>query len=108
MGKAFLFGTIMMATNFSSLPLYLSGLKEIVTATIGIADSIITLALFILLIEVALLAPIIYYALAPRRAGGVLGAVPRWIEKNNRIISLLVFVVFGVLLLAKGIAGFWR
>ena len=29
------------------------------------------------------------------------------IEKNNRLVSIFVFVVFGGLLLVKGIAGFW-
>ena len=46
------------------------------------------------------------YALAPRRAGVVLSTILRWIEKNNRLVSIFVFVVFGGLLLVKGIAGF--
>lgn len=106
-GKALLFGMVMMATNFSSLPLYISGLKEIITADIGVADSILALALFILLIEVELLIPTVAYALAPRRAGAVLGATRQWLEKNNRVINIFVFVVFGGLLLVKGITGLW-
>jgi hypothetical protein len=106
-GKALLLGTMMTTTNFSSLPLYLSGLKDIVTANIGIAAGIVVLALFVLFIEVALLVPIVSYALAPRRAGVVLSAILRWIEKNNRLVSIFVFVVFGGLLLVKGIMGFW-
>jgi threonine/homoserine/homoserine lactone efflux protein len=106
-GKALLFGMVMMATNFSSLPLYISGLKEIITADIGVADSILVLALFILLIEVELLVPTVAYALAPRRTGAVLGTTRQWLEKNNRVISIFVFVVFGGLLLFKGITGLW-
>ena len=106
MGKALLFGTLMTITNFSSLPLYLSGLKDIVTANIGIADGIVVLAVFVLFIEVALIVPIASYALAPRRAGVVLSTILRWIEKNSRLVSICVFVVFGGLLLVKGIAGF--
>ena len=106
MGKALLFGTMMTITNFSSLPLYLSGLKDVVTANIGIAAGIVVLAVFVLFIEVALIVPIASYALAPRRAGVVLSAILRWIEKNTRLVSIFVFVVFGGLLLVKGIAGF--
>ena len=105
-GRAALFGTFLTVTNFSSLPLYISGLKEIVTANIGTARSVAVLALFVTLIEVALLVPIVSYALAPRRAGVVLSTVLRWIEKNNRTICILVFFVFGVFLLVKGIVGF--
>ena len=107
-GRALLFGMIMMATNFSSLPLYISGLKEIVTANIGIAGSILVLVLFILLVEVELLVPIVGYALAPRRAGAALSATRQWLEKNNRVISIFIFVIFGVLLLVKGVMGLWR
>jgi hypothetical protein len=107
-GKALLFGIVMMATNFSSLPLYISGLKEIITADIGVANSILVLALSILLIEVELLVPTVAYALAPRRAGAVLGATHQWLVKNNRVINIFVFVVFGGLLLVKGITGLWE
>ena len=107
-GKALLFGMIMIATNFSSLPLYISGLKEIVTANIGTAGSILVLVLFILLVEVELLVPIVAYALAPRRASATLSATREWLEKNNRVISIFIFVIFGVLLLVKGVMGLWR
>lgn len=90
-GGAFLFGLIMMGTNFTSLPLYISGLKEIVTANIGTARVIFALVLFILLVVVELLVPVVVYALAPRRAGDLLGAARRWLEKNNRVITILVF-----------------
>ena len=104
-GKALLFGMMMTSLNFSSLPLYISGLKEIVTANVGIGTSILVLALFILLIEVGLLVPIASYALAPRRAGAVLDAALRWLEKNNRILSILLFAVFGAWLSIKGVTG---
>jgi hypothetical protein len=54
-----------------------------------------------------LIVPIASYALAPRRAGVVLSTILGWIVKNNRLVSIFVFVVFGGLLLVKGIAGFW-
>jgi len=103
-GKAFLFGLIMMGTNFTSLPLYISGLKEIVTANIGTAQSIFALTLFILLVVVELLVPIVVYALSPHRAGALLGAARQWLEKNNRVITIFVFVIFGILLLVRGIS----
>jgi len=106
--KALLFGMVIMTTNFSSLPLYLSGLKEIVTANIGVVDSILVLVLFILLIEVGLLVPTVASALAPHRSSAVLGATLRWLEKNYRGISIFIFVVFGILLSAKGITGLWE
>lgn len=104
-GRAALFGVVMTVTNFSSLPLFLSGLKEIVAANLGTVESMVVLAGFVLLVEVALVVPTVSYALSPRRAGAVLGTALGWMEKNSRIISISIFLVFGVLLLVKGLLG---
>ena len=102
-GGAFFLGLFMMATNFSSLPLYIAGLKDIVTANLSLASNILVLALFILLVVVELLVPILVYTRSPRRGGELLGAARQWLEKNNWLISIFMLVFYGILLLAKGI-----
>ena len=102
MGGAFFLGLFMMATNFTSLPLYIAGLKDIVTANLSLAGNILALALFISLILVELSVPIIVYARSPRRGGERLGVARQWLEKNNRLITIFVLVFYGILLLAKG------
>jgi hypothetical protein len=104
-GGAFLLGLFMMATNFSSLPLYIAGLKDIVTANLSLAGNILALVPFILLIMVELLVPIVVYTRSPRRGGELLGVARQWLEKNNRLISIFIFVFYGILLLAKGTTG---
>jgi hypothetical protein len=104
-GGAFLLGLFMMATNFSSLPLYIAGLKDIVTANLSLAGNILALVLFILLIVVELLVPIVVYTRSPRRGGEFLSVARQWLEKNNRLISIFIFVFYGILLLAKGTTG---
>jgi len=52
---------------------------------------------------VELLVPIVVYGLAPRRAGALLDTARQWLEKNNRVITIFVFVVFGFLLLMRAI-----
>ena len=102
-GGAFFLGLFMMATNFSSLPLYIAGLKDIVTANLSLASNILVLALFILLVVVELLVPILVYTRSPRRGGELLSAARQWLEKNNWLISIFMLVFYGILLLAKGI-----
>ncbi len=106
-GKAFLFGTIRMGTDVGALALFVSGLKEIVAADLGAANSAIAFALFVLIIEMALVVPIAVYAVAPGRGGAMLGHARRWLEENTRPISIVLFAVFGILLLAKGAWGLW-
>ena len=104
-GKAFLFGTIRMGTDVGALALFVSGLKEIVAADLGAANSAIAFVLFVLIIEMALVVPIAVYAVAPGRGGDMLGHARRWLEKNTRPITIVLFAVFGILLLAKGASG---
>jgi hypothetical protein len=99
-GGAFLLGFFMMVTNFSSLPLYIAGLKEIVTAKLNPASNLFALVLFILLIVVELLVPIVVYARSPRRGGELLDGARQWLEKYNRVITICIFVFYGILLLA--------
>jgi Sap, sulfolipid-1-addressing protein len=99
-GGAFLLGLFMMVTNFSTLPLYIAGLKEIVTANLNPFDNLFALVLFILLIVVELLVPTVVYARSPRRGGELLDGARQWLEKNNRLITICIFVFYGILLLA--------
>ena len=103
--KALLLGMVVMLTNPTTLALYVSGLKEIVAADLGTAGSVAVLAAFVALVEVEFLVPIALYAAAPRRAGAVMGAVQRWLEGHNRGVMIVVFGIFGVLLMAKGASG---
>lgn len=97
---AFLLGLFMMVTNFSTLPLYIAGLKEIVTANLNPAGTLFALVLFILLIVVELLVPTVVYARSPRRGGERLDGARQWLEKYNRVITICIFVFYGILLLA--------
>ena len=97
---AFLLGVFMMVTNFSTLPLYIAGLKEIVTANLNPAGTLFALVLFILLIVVELLVPTVVYARSPRRGGELLDGARQWLEKYNRVITICIFVFYGILLLA--------
>lgn len=106
-GKAFLFGSIKMATDVGTLALFVSGLKEIIAADVGAANSAVTFAVFVLLIEMASLVPIAVYTVSPTRGGAMLSSARRWLERNTRTIMVVLFAVFGILLLAKGTWGFW-
>ena len=75
---------------------------DLLTDALGIVPGADVPPLFILLVVVELLVPVVIYALAPRRAGALLGAARRWLEKNNRVITIFVFGVFGTLMLVRG------
>ena len=106
-GKAFLLGTIRMGTDVGALALFVSGLKEIVAADLGVASSAIAFAAFVSIIEMALVVPIAVYTVAPGRGGAMLGSARRWLEGNARAVTVGVCAVFGIMLVAKGASGLW-
>jgi threonine/homoserine/homoserine lactone efflux protein len=103
--RALLLGMGMVLTNPTTLALYASGLKEVVAAGLGVAETAAVLLAFIVVVEVEFLVPIGAYAAMPRRALAVMGAVRARLEKHGRVIEIVVFSVLGVVLLGKGLAG---
>lgn len=87
--KALVFGMIMMATNFTTLGLYVSGLKEIVVAQAGDLGNAVAFVLLFSIVVSELAVPIGIYAVAPAHTSAILGSVLEWLEKNNRGISLM-------------------
>lgn len=94
-----------MATNFTTLALYVSGLKDIVVAKAGALGSVTAFALLIVIVVSALLVLVDLYTIAPNRASTILGSASEWLERNNHAISLFFLAFFGALLFAKGFSG---
>jgi threonine/homoserine/homoserine lactone efflux protein len=103
--RAFVFGMLVMATNFTTLALFVSGVKEIVLTEVGVLGSAVAFVLLTSIVLSELLVPIVLYAIEPSLMGNILSSVREWLEKNNRIIMLIFFGVFGVLLVTKGLLG---
>lgn len=103
--KAFGFGALLMALGIKHWVFTLSALATITEAQLGVAQASITFVIYLIVTASLLLIPISFYALAPQRAGAALGQARDWLERNNRPITVIVSLVFGVYFLYQGIAG---
>ncbi len=63
------------------------------------------LAVFIVLGSVTVMAPLVIYLAMGAKAGRILEGWRTWLAGNNAAIMLVLFLVFGVLLVGQGIAG---
>jgi hypothetical protein len=79
----------MMATNSTTLGLYVSGLKEIVVAQVGDLGNTVAFAILFSIVVSELAVPIGICAVAPARTSAVLGSVLEWLEKDSRGIYLV-------------------
>ncbi len=84
----------------------LSALAVIVNAELEQPTNALVYLLFILLAQSLLLLPIFIRLLMPKRSQLVLDGVSSWLTRNNRVIVIVVSLVFGLFFLYSGLKGF--
>lgn len=83
----------------------LSALTTIAAAELGHPGTTIVYLLFILLAEFLLILPILMRIFAPKRSKFTLNQMSEWLNRNNRLIVIIVSFVFGLWFLYSGISG---
>lgn len=105
-GKALVLGALLSGVNPKNLLLTLSAAATIaqVPALSG-SEQVIAMIVFILLGSLTVLAPLAVYLVKGARAAEVLGEWKTWLSANNASIMCVLFLVFGAVLIGKGIGG---
>jgi threonine/homoserine/homoserine lactone efflux protein len=104
-GKAFGMGVLLSALNPKNLALTIAAAAAIAQVGISTGEEIGTLAIFIMIGSLSILAPLaIYFALGDR-ATTILGELKDWMAANNATIMTVLLLVLGAKLLGDGIAG---
>jgi len=84
-----------------------------VAGSAGIAQSglsglqqAVVLAMLVLIASVGMITPVVvYFAMGQEKAARVLGGWKTWLAANNASVMVVLFLVFGVVLIGKGIGG---
>ena len=101
--KAFMFGIVLMATNLKILLIYTIGVAQILAAELSPTASLVTLLVFVLIIELGVLLPLLVYIQNPQRAGTTLQAMRVKLEQAYRWVMIAIFVVLGLYLIVDGL-----
>lgn len=72
---------------------------------LGVTASVGLFLVYVLVAQAFGLIAVIAYALSPQHAGGALAAIRVWLERNSRPVMIVVYLVFGLYFLYKGITG---
>jgi Sap, sulfolipid-1-addressing protein len=100
--RSLLLGVAGMATNASTIVLYLAALKLIAASRVGdVAKAGVTVVVFAIAMAVVLV-PLALTAVAPGPSGRALAATGAWMSAQRRAIGIVLLVVFGTWLTAKG------
>ncbi|MGO8950485.1 MAG: GAP family protein [Ktedonobacterales bacterium] len=98
-------GAALAALNPKNLPLTIGAALAIASAGLSPANSIIVLVVYVVLASITVGGPVLYFLVARSRATPTLSAWKAWLSANNATVMGLLFLVFGAVLLGKGIGG---
>ncbi len=103
--KAFQAGLGLLLISAKMWVFTLGALSVIGEAEFGQPTGALVFLLFVLLAQSLLLFPILIRILAPRQSQVILGSASDWLSRNNRMIMIVISLVFGALFLYKGVSG---
>jgi len=105
-GKALVLAALLSGVNPKNLMLTLAAAATIAQVP-GLSGSqqVTAMIVFIVLASLTVLAPLAVYLAMGSRAAEVLGGWKTWLSANNASIMCVLFLVFGALLIGKGIGG---
>ena len=83
----------------------LSAIGTILGANLPPIDQAKWFLIYILCAQSMLILPLLVCMTAPRQSAKLLESVSNWLTKYNKQISLIVYIVFGIFFLQKGLSG---
>ena len=98
-------GAAMSGVNPKNLALSAAAAMSIAQAGLPGGQQAAVLAVFVVVGTVAVAAPVVIYLVLGRRADSMLNGWREWLAANNAAIMIVVFLVFGFVLIGQGIAG---
>ncbi|HKJ11517.1 MAG TPA: GAP family protein [Ornithinimicrobium sp.] len=103
---AFGFGVLTLAIAPKFWVFTLGAIAAIQASPVGQPVSTLVFLLFVVLAEGLHVAVLVVAFAVPAKSAEVLAVVGQWLEDNNRIIMIVVSLVFGTWFVAKALQGF--
>lgn len=102
--KVFALGLALSALNAKNAPLTIAAGAAIGSAGMPVGQQIASLAIFVLIATLGLLAPLGVFLLGGERAKNTLGNWKDWAAQHNVAVMAVLFFVIGLKLLGDGIS----
>jgi hypothetical protein len=103
--KIFGLGTALAAANLKNAPLTIAAGASISSSGLPVGQQIATLAIFVIVASLGVLAPLGVLLLMGDRARSVLGNWKDWAAQHNIAVMVVLCFVLGLKLLGDGISG---
>jgi threonine/homoserine/homoserine lactone efflux protein len=104
--KGFGLGFLLAAVNPKNLLMSISAGLIVGGAGMAPGQTVLVIAIFVLLAAATVLIPVVGYLLASARLAGPLERMREWLVDHNAAIMAVLLLVVGVSVMGKGIASF--
>ena len=101
--KAFGLGLLLAGVNPKNLILTLGSAAGLAQLNLSTTDVVVSLIVFVALASLTIAGPVVYYLLGGEKAKTELEELKGWLAAHNAAVMAVLFLVFGVDLIAKGI-----
>ncbi len=103
--RALAVGALLSGVNPKNLVLNVSAAAGIAQAALSGVQQAVVLVVLVLVGSVGVAAPVVVYLTMHDTADRVLAGWRTWLADNNATVMVVLFLVFGVVLVGKGIGG---
>jgi len=101
--KALGLGALFSGVNPKCLIFGAAAAATVAQADLSTSDTVITLAVFVVLSSLTIIIPVVYDLLGGEKAKTRLEVWRAWLSANNAAVMAVLFLVFGVILLSQGL-----
>jgi threonine/homoserine/homoserine lactone efflux protein len=96
---------LLSALNPKNLLLIVGASVAIAQAGLSAGETTVAFAVFTLIASATVIIPVVAYLTLEERAERVLDSLKTWLSQNNATVMAVLLLVFGFVLLGKGIGG---
>jgi len=101
--RTILLAVFLAAANPKNLVLIVGAAAGVAQLGVPTGDAVAALVVFVVVGSLSVAAPVCYYLLGGERAKVTLDEVKGWLAANNAVVLTVLFVVFGVVLIANAL-----
>lgn len=105
-GKSLGVGLAVGALNPKNLAMAFAAAVAIAAAGLSAADDVVAVGSYTLVAALGVMAPLVVMLLMGDRSDRILEDWKAWLVQNNAAVMAVLFLVFGVVLIGKGVGGF--
>lgn len=102
-GKAFGLAVLLAGVNPKNLLLAAGAGSALAQLGLSTTDAVVSLVVFVVLGSLTIVGPVVYYLVGGDKAKAGLDSMKGWLAAHNAAVMTVLFLVFGVDLIAKGI-----